>query len=232
MATGRLPVVVFIPGFKGSSLLDPSTGRRAWITASVALRRRGGYPLAIDQAALAIDGATRLVAEDVLSSLPLLPGMLSYPFYGPWLKLLRAKLAGRAQLVTFAYDWRRDNATTAALLAQRVERLRAEGAPQVHLIAHSMGGLVSSYYLRYGAQPPEKAIETWEGAAKVASLVVAGTPFYGMMRAFRDMIQGSLALRNQALLDPVALSSMPSIYQLLPRLSKYRLLIKPIIPGF
>lgn len=52
-------------------------------------------------------------------------------------------------LRAFSYDTSKSNATTADLVNQEADRLRAEtGASQVDVITHSMGGLSSRYYLK------------------------------------------------------------------------------------
>jgi len=54
-----------------------------------------------------------------------------------------------AQLVNWSYDFRQSNATTAALIQQKVDSiLLATGATQVDIITHSMGTLSARYYIR------------------------------------------------------------------------------------
>lgn len=61
----------------------------------------------------------------------------------------------------------------AGLLATRIDQLRAAtGAPQVALLAHSMGGLAARAYLRD------------HGTAKVARLVTLGAPHHGSVHAY------------------------------------------------
>ena len=130
----------------------------------------------------------------------------------------------------YPYDWRRDIAEQAAALhvyvlnarqaAQREEGL--DQPPRVDVVAHSMGGLVLRYYLRYGPQPlpddgslPEL---TWEGARYVDSAVLIGTPNAGSVLSLRQLVEGvNYVGLITPTYSPAVLGTMPSIYQLLPR---------------
>jgi len=130
----------------------------------------------------------------------------------------------------YAYDWRRDISEQAVILNERVldaQRQAQEGfglaqPPRVDVVAHSMGGLVLRYYLRYGTQPlpddgslPEL---TWEGAQRVETAIIIGTPSAGSALSLKQLVEG---VNYVGLITPTyrpaVLGSMPSIYQLLPR---------------
>lgn len=134
----------------------------------------------------------------------------------------------------FPYDWRRDNAENAARLHAFILEKRAEVRAELRsrfgvdrpdlrfdLVAHSMGGLVSRYYLRYGAAPlPEDGSLpelTWEGASLVDQVILIGTPNGGSVQSLQDLVEGvgygPLLPRYPA----AAVGSLPSVYQLLPR---------------
>jgi pimeloyl-ACP methyl ester carboxylesterase len=141
----------------------------------------------------------------------------------------------------FAYDWRRDNAQTAGTLYrylldkrrevhQRLVERRGEAAPaeqdiKFDLVAHSMGGLVARYMLRYGDAPlPEDGSLpelTWKGAKLVDRVILVGTPNAGSAEAVRQLIEGKDFGNTVAFWLPeapaVVLGTMPSIYQLMPR---------------
>lgn len=54
-----------------------------------------------------------------------------------------------AELHAFSYDFSKSNATTAGIIAAKVDSIRAKtGAAKVTLITHSMGSLPARYYLR------------------------------------------------------------------------------------
>ncbi len=150
---------------------------------------------------------------------------------------------------TFFYDWRRDNVENAIRLGafirskrteiqekatQKIARLRSEDHGEeadrlqkwlddgfrFDIVAHSMGGLVARYFLRYGtADLPESGVPqvTWAGAEEVDRLVMVGTPNFGSIDALKNLYEGfqpSFILPHYA---ASILGSMPSIYQLLPR---------------
>ena len=134
----------------------------------------------------------------------------------------------------FDYDWRRDVAENAralhAFILEKEAEVRAEirrryGVERERIrfdiAAHSFGGLVARYYLRYGgAEPPETdeaPSPTWAGAAHVERVALIGTPNAGAAETILNMVEG---LRPATLFPhyPAAiLGTMPSIYQLLPR---------------
>lgn len=114
-----------------------------------------------------------------------------------------------ANFYHFPYDWRRDNRASARLLKQlvdkRLKRWReASGATdaKVILLAHSMGGLVSRYYL-----------EVLEGWRDCRALFTFGTPYRGSVNAVNFLANGYKKL----FLDLTeVMRSLTSIYQLLP----------------
>ncbi|MEL7472818.1 MAG: hypothetical protein AAGK04_05815, partial [Planctomycetota bacterium] len=103
----------------------------------------------------------------------------------------------------FSYDWRRDVAESAAKLATFVEdaqRLHMSNTgtttpPRVDIVAHSMGGMVARYYLRYGAAPlpADGSLPplTWAGADQVEHLIMVGTPNGGSVHAFLQLLRGT-----------------------------------------
>ncbi|MEO0475734.1 MAG: hypothetical protein AAF085_07175, partial [Planctomycetota bacterium] len=137
----------------------------------------------------------------------------------------------------YAYDWRRDIAEQAVVLHGQIlsaQEAAQEGygldePPRVDIVAHSMGGLVLRYYLRYGTQPlPEDGSLpelTWEGARYVERAILIGTPNAGSVRSLVQMVEG---VNYVGLITPTyrpaVLGSMPSIYQLLPRVRHARVI--------
>ncbi len=144
-------------------------------------------------------------------------------------ELARTDRKRLASLFVFYYDWRRDIAESACALAHRVARIRAlTGAPRVHLVGHSLGGVVVRYYARYGGRdivggrdcsltsgvPP--AAVNGPGSAWIGRLVTLGAPHEGSAQAFRALLQDfnlfgvvSVGLRD-------AVFTMPMAWQLLP----------------
>jgi hypothetical protein len=141
----------------------------------------------------------------------------------------------------FAYDWRRDNVASARalrdfILAKR-EYVRAEyrekygvdnADVRFDIATHSMGGLVTRYFLMYGGQdlPADGSLPelTWEGAKLVERVILIGTPNAGSVTAFRDLLQGTQLAPLLPYYSPALMGTFPSIYQLLPR-SRHRPLV-------
>lgn len=121
-----------------------------------------------------------------------------------------------ANFYHFPYDWRRDNRANAnilkRLLDQRLQRWRDKSGNQnakVILLAHSMGGLISRYYL--------EVLGGWQDC-KV--LFTFGTPYRGSVNAINILAngfkKGSFDLGEIFKLKEV-IPTLTSIYQLLPR---------------
>ena len=121
-----------------------------------------------------------------------------------------------ANFYKFPYDWRRDNRANAnilkRLLDMRLKAWRESSAKnknaQVILIAHSMGGLVSRYYL--------EVLDGWQDAR---ALFTFGTPYRGSVNAVNVLANGFKkggidlikVLGMREIID-----SLTSIYQLMP----------------
>ncbi|MEO0963926.1 MAG: hypothetical protein AAFY08_02300 [Planctomycetota bacterium] len=137
----------------------------------------------------------------------------------------------------FAYDWRRDNVENAKrlhdYLLDRKAYVMAEyakrygGSPEDYadvrfdLVAHSMGGLIARYLLRYGDAdvlaadtPPQP---TWAGAELIDRLVVVCTPNAGSALAFTQLAWGYKPAMFLPDYPPALIGTFPSVYQLLPR---------------
>jgi pimeloyl-ACP methyl ester carboxylesterase len=134
----------------------------------------------------------------------------------------------------FPYDWRRDIVEAAADLAYfierkkqqvRDERIRVLGDPgppvRFDLVGHSMGALVTRYYLMYGgADLPEDGSTpeiTWAGAENVRRAVLIAPPFSGSVQALRFLVEGRSFGPLQPFYPAAALGTFPSMYQLMPR---------------
>ena len=134
----------------------------------------------------------------------------------------------------FSYDWRRDISETAAELHQFIEEAHAytqqqyleqygieDADIQFDIVAHSMGGLVTRYYLRYGDQllPDDGSAPevTWAGAEKVGRAILIGSPNAGSTKSIHEMKEGLRLARPLPKFPAAIIGTMPAVYQLLPR---------------
>lgn len=143
----------------------------------------------------------------------------------------------------FHYDWRRSNVENAALLDQFIETKRKQVRAKLKeqygvdrknikfdIVAHSMGGLVTRYYMRYGSQPlPTNGSLpklTWAGAKNVENVILVGTPSHGSVLAYEELLSGKTfapkwlqAVKGTSLPSYPAqiMGTYPSIYELMPR---------------
>lgn len=207
--------LIFIPGFYGTRLVQTGDRRVVWLSAWQALfgsktAARTGFGVA---------GERPLVPGTVLDCIPVIPGIYAKDVYAAFLGKLRARLGTRgssSHIHLFAYDWREDYFTAVKQLARLVSELKHRSATSIAIIAHSLGGLITSYYLRYGSQAPEEAVETWEGASHIDKVVLATVPFKGSMTAFHNMKHGARFGLNTTLIKAQAFATFPSVYEMMP----------------
>jgi len=222
------PPVILIPGILGSRLFDGASGAELWPGSTFNLLLKAKQDLA-----LKIDPQTLRPIDDGVVPRGLFEEAFHNDFYGAILHTLQQ--AGgfvpgtpgeqsdphQRRFYVFAYDWRKDNVLSARRLDALIEQIRRDyGEPQlkVNLIAHSMGGLIARYYLRYGTVD---ALEgdgdfpiNMDGANKIGTVVLLGTPKLGSVRSLQSMILGHKVGLSRV--TPEVLATMPSVYQLLP----------------
>ena len=134
----------------------------------------------------------------------------------------------------FDYDWRRDNVENARRLDAFVREKRAQVQREIasrfgvvdhdvhfDIIAHSMGGLVTRYFLRYGTQdlPPDGSLpeSSWAGTRYVDKVVLIGTPNAGSIQALHQLVEGADFGPLVPRYSPALVGTFPSLYELLPR---------------
>ena len=227
MAVEGQPPVVFIHGILGSKLKDRMTDKELWF-GSV-------WKLLFDEheeLALEIDPDTLAPVPDRLTAYAIADNTAGKDFYGNILRTLEGPggyvkatpgqeiRPGTKYYYTFHYDWRLDNAAIAAHLADFIDQIRRDfNRPdlKVDIVAHSMGGLIARYYVRYGRTDVldnnDFPINMY-GAERVRRVILLGTPSLGSVEILNAFIDGiKLGFRR---INTETLVTMPSLYQLLP----------------
>ncbi|TAH50169.1 MAG: CHAT domain-containing protein [Betaproteobacteria bacterium] len=170
------PLAVVLPGTMGSEL--SVDGDRVWLNYWSLLR--GGLKR--------IASGARNVA----------PGELVDDFYGPLLEFL----AHTHRVEIFPYDWRMSVTAAAGKLAQRLAdwlpAAERQGQP-VHIVAHSMGGLVVRAMIADGGA----GAGLWERIRRLPNsrFLMLGTPNLGSHEAVRWLTGFNPTQAKLALLD-------------------------------
>ncbi len=206
--------VIVVPGYYGTRLIREADKRLVFISLSEALF--GSQALTIPVPGLGFEGTIDLQADSILDEVRVVPLLYSIDVYGSLLDRLRLSNINGLEVIPFTYDWRGDLMEAVRSLDVLIRRLRDEGKRDISIVAHRMGGLIVSYYLRYGTQNIDTAVETWKGAEGLQRVVLAGVPFLGAMNSFRNMNYGASVGWNSSLLSYEAYASFPASYYTLP----------------
>ena len=133
----------------------------------------------------------------------------------------------------FGYDWRRDLAENArrlhafilskrAYLQRKYEMLYniKDYNVQFDIVAHSMGGLLSRYYLRYGPEdlPKDGSVPkvTWAGSEHIDKIMIVGTPNAGYVDTITEMVHGLKLDPALPVYPPALVGTFHTLYQMLP----------------
>jgi pimeloyl-ACP methyl ester carboxylesterase len=219
-------MIIILPGILGSVLkkdgkdLWAPSGKAIWNVLTNTEKTIQNLTLGQDSPD-ASDLGDGVVATAMIPDVHLIPGLWKIDGYTQTAKIITDNFDVKigniyndpddkaANLYAFPYDWRRDNRAIAKNLKRLIDkRLKCwreqSGAAdaKVILLAHSMGGLVSRYYL-----------EVLEGWRDCRALFTFGTPYRGSLNAVGFLANGY----KQLFLDLTsALRSFTSVYQLLP----------------
>jgi pimeloyl-ACP methyl ester carboxylesterase len=155
LGVGAPKNLIFVPGVMGSLLHSDTKGGVWWV--DIRTRRH------IDDLRLSADGS-----EDADPNNQVLPFSVDTS-YEPFLSaVLEREDFGH---VTFPYDWRKPLSFSAGRLAGLIRKTyETNGNNPVHLVAHSMGGLLVRAALM------EHGKDLW---SKTGRIVFVGTPHYG-----------------------------------------------------
>ncbi len=184
--------VLILPGLMGSTL-------------GIRREKRSDDIKWFDPVEIAIGGLSRLALPSQRRIEPL--GVILFAY-------LRLKLELRAAGFNadfHPYDWRQSIKAAALGLARRLDQ---EPAERVHLVTHSLGGLVA------------RALLGQKAAAKIGRVVQLGTPNYGAFAAVKALRGTHPLVKRVALLDLTSdakrlarrvLTTFPGLTELLPR---------------
>ncbi|MHB9004448.1 MAG: esterase/lipase family protein, partial [Coriobacteriia bacterium] len=204
--------MIVIPGITATSLVDeyPIGGEEIW--SAVLNKEFQRLTLHPDDLQYEAQGPARVQA-----------GRLFELTYKDLILALRHELSPSADQPTpvfgFSYDWRHDVRATAKELGQMVEEVVARtrllrhyaswypADPKVHLVAHSMGGLVICEYLSQFAQ-----------RKRIARVCTLCTPFQGSIEAVCKLLTGIGYLSGEQPKERERESArtFQAVYQLLP----------------
>lgn len=209
-------VIVCLPGIMGSVLRKD--GRDVWNVSGGALIN-GLKTLGRSLDALKLeddppdvdDLGDGITAPAVIRDVHLIPGFWKIDGYTKMVSYIEETfdVTWGQNLFEFPYDWRRDNRVAARRLqrlgGEWLQRWRASsgaGDAKLVLVGHSMGGLISRYFL-----------ECLDGWRDTRTLVTFGTPYRGSVNALDTLVNG----KKIAFFDLTEVArSLTAIYQLLP----------------
>ncbi len=214
-------VVVLLPGITGSVLARD--GKDVWaVNGGAAMRALLSLGKNLKRLELADDPpdvedlGDGVTAPRLMPDIHLIPGLWKIDGYGKIESSLAAMydLEKGKNYFPFPYDWRRDNRVHAARLARESERWLKDwrehsgnADAKLILLGHSMGGLISRYFL--------EALDGWRNTR---ALVTFGTPYRGSVNSVDFLHNGfKKGIGPVKLLDlSDLLRSFGSVHQLLP----------------
>lgn len=194
----RKPIVV-VPGLMGTELWRGD--EMLWPN----VRR-----LFADPGIFKLPDATDLDPRQLTREVVVVPNLVKLDQYNRLVDFLVEELgytSGR-DLLEFPYDWRQDLRISAGKLSRAIGRWReGQGYSRVTIIAHSLGTIVSRYF-----------VECLDGQSQVERLILMGGPLHGTPKIFLALLLGKGLLPFGLLSDQIrdALATFPSCYQIVP----------------
>jgi hypothetical protein len=159
--------------------------------------------------------ADKLLGEDVPHG-EIIKNVTCFDIYGSLLAQF-AELGfhgdGRnKRLYLFPYDWRRDLEHIAGEVARRLDRIDADGAQDIYLIARSMGGLICRLV------PETSAYANRPWLEKIRMFIAMATPHQGAPLALAPVLglDSTLGISKNDFRRLAGDPRYPSAYQLLP----------------
>jgi pimeloyl-ACP methyl ester carboxylesterase len=208
-------ILLFIPGYYGSTLIEEKNNKVRWIKASTVLFSQTG--VADEIPGTDIGSKNKLVVGGMLESVPVIPGIWEVNAYKKVAQLLEAFAnTHKMKFETVSYDWRDDFVGNLKTIDEKIKSFNLKEEDELSIVAHSQGGLLMAYYLRYGAQDVDTAKENWEGTRHIKKLALIAPPLHGLMILFRDIGEGTSIGLNRSLLSARDYSTFKSSYFFLP----------------
>ena len=191
-----LTPVIFVPGTMGSELW--LGGERVWPNVNLLFKQ---------PEILSYSENTRLKPKGILNEMIVVPNLITFDQYNLLGDYLVEELGYEREnnFIEFAYDWRQDVRQSARDLARFIDGWNVT-AP-ITIIAHSLGTLVSRYY-----------VEQLGGKKKVGRLMLIGGPHQGVPKIAANLLTGvdllPFGLMGKRLTEII--ETFPSCYQILP----------------
>lgn len=229
--------VVLIPGIAGSKLVDSRSGRVVWGAFAggyanpkrpdgarlIALPMREGAALSELQDGVVPDGALDRL-KIVLLGMPIEMSAYFHILGTLGIGGYRDELLGTSGAVDYGEGHFTCFQLEKRAYVQRELEKRfgvANYDVKFDIVAHSMGGLIARYYLRFGPTdlPEDGSIPpvTWAGARHVERAILVGPPNAGSVKSLIRLIRGRKFGPFLPGYEPAILGTMPSVYQLVPR---------------
>ena len=201
------PPVIVIHGLAGSTLVDAKTGKQFW-PGSLSTLTFSNYSQLAQMSSEYREGEGLVPGE-------LFASVAGVDFYGEMLHSLetvgrfkrgqpgQAVGKDRRRYYVMLYDWRKDNLIAVRKLHALIEQIRSDFKDpnlRVDILAHSNGGVIANYYLRYGPRDVlDQATPTpWnEGDKRIRRLAMLGTPVLGAVTSLERLLYGTrMAVRT------------------------------------
>jgi pimeloyl-ACP methyl ester carboxylesterase len=205
---GKLGKVLVLPGIMGSeldSVVNSGEAERIWLNfINLILGRIADFELTPE-------------GEPAQAGIKIRPAGVHRDTYVPILM----ELESRWNVRPFDFDWREDIDRSAARLNEEIKAFGA-GEP-VHLVTHSMGGLVARLFVHRFRETWE-AMDDSDGRGRGGRLIMLGTPNRGSFaiplvltgadKIVRALAAGDIEHSLEEVLAIVA--TFPGMYQMLP----------------
>jgi pSer/pThr/pTyr-binding forkhead associated (FHA) protein len=188
--------VVFVPGMMGSELWLGN--ERIWPNVKILFKNPEifRYPSSVP-----------LEPRGIVDQVIIVPNLIKIDQYNRLGDYLVEDLGYQrgVDFHEFAYDWRQDVRVSARLLGQFIESLPDQ--EPVTLLGHSLGTMVSRYY-----------IERLGGDRRVAQVVLMGGPHFGVVKALTSLLVAPELLPFGLMGERMrqVISTFPSSYQIIP----------------